>query len=233
MHHVARQALMCTCINFLSCASKHACSDSRICHFPVLQCTPVLAIQACCDKGQQLGLHTLVQVTACMAAAVVHLAQLPPRLNQLIQPLMASLRKEPQPPFQRVAAQALARLMLLCIARQPCPNDRVIKNACALACQEAALTASPQDGNAPGSDSASQSAAAKVSPARSDTLELHAAEIQLLAKAALGIAAQVEQFHAGQDETTGRSSLEHALLECKSLLNISDACRAHAPFCNP
>lgn len=71
-----------------------------------------------------------------MAAAVVHLAQLPPKLNHVIQPLMAALRKEPHPPFQRVAAEALAKLMLLCITRQPCPNDRVIKNACALAHQE-------------------------------------------------------------------------------------------------
>ena len=86
-----------------------------------------------------------MQVTACMAAAVVHLAQLPPKLNQVIQPLMASLRKEPNPPFQRVAAQALAKLMLLCIARHPCPNDRVIKNACALACQDAPLLPVSQD----------------------------------------------------------------------------------------
>ncbi|KAA6421342.1 MAG: hypothetical protein FRX49_08620 [Trebouxia sp. A1-2] len=75
-------------------------------------------------------------VTACLAAATVHVAQLPAKLNQVIQPLMAALRKEPHQPFQRVAAQALAKLMLLCIARQPCPNDRVIKNACALVHQE-------------------------------------------------------------------------------------------------
>ena len=80
-----------------------------------------------------------------MAAAVVHLAQLPPKLNQVIQPLMASLRKEPNPPFQRVAAEALAKLMLLCIARQPCPNDRVIKNACVLACQEVPTLPASQD----------------------------------------------------------------------------------------
>ena len=88
-----------------------------------------------------------------MAAAVVHLAQLPPKLNQVIQPLMASLRKEPHPPFQRVAAQALAKLMLLCIARQPCPNDRVIKNACALACQETPIMPDPQDQDPPSLDS--------------------------------------------------------------------------------
>ena len=103
-----------------------------------------------------------MQVTACMAAAVVHLAKLPPKLNQVIQPLMASLRKEPHPPFQRLAAQALAKLMLLCIARQPCPNDRVIKNACALACQEAPLV---PDSASPGSYEAAQmqSPAAKAS----------------------------------------------------------------------
>ena len=59
-----------------------------------------------------------------MAAAVVQLAKLPAKLNQVIQPLMAALRREAQEPFQTAAAQALAHLMLLCLHRQPCPNDR-------------------------------------------------------------------------------------------------------------
>jgi len=102
----------------------------------------------------------LVQVTACLAAAVVHVAQLPAKLNQVIQPLMAALRKEPHQPFQRVAAQALAKLMLLCIARQPCPNDRVIKNACALVHQENGAMISEDSADVPGPV---QSPAAKVS----------------------------------------------------------------------
>ena len=95
----------------------------------------------------------------------MHLAQLPPKLNQVIQPLMASLRKEPHPPFQRVAAEALAQLMLLCIARRPCPNDRVIKNACALACQEMPPLPAQQDGSPLGPEGAAhvQSPAAKAS----------------------------------------------------------------------
>lgn len=105
------------------------------------------------------------QVTACLAAAVVHLAQLPPKLNQVIQPLMASLRKEPHPPFQRVAAEALAQLMLLCIARQPCPNDRVIRNACVLACQEMPPLPAPEDSPPLGSEATAlvQSPAATAS----------------------------------------------------------------------
>ena len=102
----------------------------------------------------------LVQVTACLAAAVVHVAQLPAKLNQVIQPLMAALRKEPHHPFQRVAAQALAKLMLLCIARQPCPNDRVIRNACALVHQENGSMMSEGSADVPGPV---QSPAAKVS----------------------------------------------------------------------
>lgn len=109
-----------------------------------------------------------------MAAAVVHLAKLPPKLNQLIQPMMASLRKEPHPPFQRLAAEALAKLMLLCIARQPCPNDRVIKNACALACQETPPVLASQDSALPGPDVVAQmqSPAAKASRASSCLMHL-------------------------------------------------------------
>lgn len=63
-------------------------------------------------------------VASAQAVAVVHLASLPPKLNTIIQPLVAAIRREPQAALQDAAAEALAGLTLLCADRTPSPNDK-------------------------------------------------------------------------------------------------------------
>ncbi|KAL4458077.1 hypothetical protein ABPG75_012942 [Micractinium tetrahymenae] len=77
-------------------------------------------------------LHT--SVGAALAVAAVSIASLPPKLNTIIQPLVAAIRREPQPALQDAAADALAALTLLCVDRTPCPNDKITKNMCGFAC---------------------------------------------------------------------------------------------------
>ena len=55
---------------------------------------------------------------------------------------MTVLRKEPEPQLQQVSATALAELMSLCTARAPCPNDKLIRNICAMAWSDPAETPS-------------------------------------------------------------------------------------------
>jgi TATA-binding protein-associated factor len=73
-------------------------------------------------QASEALLHT--SVSAAQAVAVVHLASLPPKLNTIIQPLVAAIRREPQAALQDAAAGALASLTLLCLNRTPCPNDK-------------------------------------------------------------------------------------------------------------
>jgi hypothetical protein len=42
--------------------------------------------------------------------------------------------------LQAVAASALAELMASCTSRQPCPNDKLVKNLCAMACGDSCET---------------------------------------------------------------------------------------------
>ena len=73
-------------------------------------------------QASEALLHTTV--CAAQAVAAVQLASLPPKLNTIIQPLVAAIRREPQPALQDAAAGALAALALLCVDRSPCPNDK-------------------------------------------------------------------------------------------------------------
>lgn len=66
-------------------------------------------------------------VASAQAVAVVHLASLPPKLNTIIQPLVAAIRREPQAALQDAAAEGLARLTLLCADRTPSPNDKWVE----------------------------------------------------------------------------------------------------------
>ncbi|MEW5318821.1 MAG: hypothetical protein WDW38_010008 [Sanguina aurantia] len=96
---------------------------------------------------------------ACCAAAVVHSLQLPAKLNSVVQPLMAAVRRQPEeevqwrhglcshpcmvrvqrhhthaPPLtQAVCATAIAQLIQLCLGRKPSPVDKLLKNLCAMA----------------------------------------------------------------------------------------------------
>ncbi|PPD71072.1 hypothetical protein GOBAR_DD32050 [Gossypium barbadense] len=89
-------------------------------------------------KCVQSNLH--VTVTSLVAAAVVWMSELPARLNPIILPLMASIKREQEEILQQKAAEALAELIYHCIARKPSPNDKLIKNICSLACSDPSET---------------------------------------------------------------------------------------------
>ncbi|KAF3963659.1 hypothetical protein ACB098_12G153000 [Castanea mollissima] len=93
-------------------------------------------------KCVQSNLH--VTVSALVAAAVVWMSELPTRLNPIILPLMASIKREQEEILQQKAAAALAELIFHCISRRPSPNDKLIKNICSLTCMDPCET--PQAG---------------------------------------------------------------------------------------
>lgn len=81
-------------------------------------------------------------VASALSAAVVHAGQLPPKLNSLIQPLIASVRREPEALYQDQAALTLAKLAVSCASRIPSPTERVVKNVCGFACGDRAAVPS-------------------------------------------------------------------------------------------
>ena len=81
-------------------------------------------------------------VAAALSAAIVHAGQLPPKLNSLIQPLIASVRREPEALFQDQAAVTLAKLVVSCASRTPSPTEKVVKNVCGFACGDRAAVPS-------------------------------------------------------------------------------------------
>ncbi|CAN8254589.1 unnamed protein product [Cochlearia groenlandica] len=81
-------------------------------------------------KCVQSNLH--ITVTSLIAAAVVWMSEFPPRLNPIILPLMASIKREQEQTLQQITAEALAELIAYCIDRKPSPNDKLIKNICSL-----------------------------------------------------------------------------------------------------
>lgn len=83
-------------------------------------------------KCVQGNLH--VTVSSLVAAAVVWMSELPAKLNPIILPLMASIKREKEEILQNKAAEALAELMFHCITRKPSPNDKLLKNLCSLTC---------------------------------------------------------------------------------------------------
>ncbi|KVH91540.1 hypothetical protein Ccrd_006435 [Cynara cardunculus var. scolymus] len=93
-------------------------------------------------KCVQSNLH--VTVSALVAAAVVWMSELPAKLNPIILPLMASIKREQEEVLQNMAAEALAELIFHCVLRKPGPNDKLIKNLCGLTCMDPCET--PQAG---------------------------------------------------------------------------------------
>ena len=61
---------------------------------------------------------------APMRLSAMQAGQLPAKLNAVVQPLMAALRREPEPALRAVAAEAAAELVAQCVSRQPSPNER-------------------------------------------------------------------------------------------------------------
>ncbi|XP_068640422.1 TATA-binding protein-associated factor BTAF1-like isoform X2 [Aristolochia californica] len=85
-------------------------------------------------KCVQGNLH--VSVTSLVAAAVVWTSELPTRLNPVILPLMAAIKREQEEILQEEAAEALAELISYCVGRRPSPNDKLVKNICSLTCMD-------------------------------------------------------------------------------------------------
>jgi len=91
-------------------------------------------------SGEWQRLHLRVHMfTAC---AVVNLRALPDKLNPLVRPLMEGVKREENPLVQGYAAAFLARLLRQCAGRTPCPNSKIVKNLCASACADPAVTPS-------------------------------------------------------------------------------------------
>lgn len=80
--------------------------------------------------------------TACAAASVVGCKCLPAKLNCIIQPLMASVRREAEYLLQKLLADALAELICICIDRKPSPS-KMLKNICRMACCDPMEVPSP------------------------------------------------------------------------------------------
>ncbi|KAI3756166.1 hypothetical protein L1987_55982 [Smallanthus sonchifolius] len=93
-------------------------------------------------KCVQSNLH--VTVSALVAAAGVWMSELPAKLNPIILPLMASIKREQEEVLQNMTAEALAELIYHCVNRKPGPNDKLIKNLCGLICMDPSET--PQAG---------------------------------------------------------------------------------------
>jgi TATA-binding protein-associated factor len=86
-------------------------------------------------------------VAAALASAAVYVGPLPQKLNTIIQPLIAAVRREPQPQLQDIAAGALGRLVILCAGRSPNPGEKIVKNVIGFACGDSAAT--PSTSNPP------------------------------------------------------------------------------------
>ncbi|XP_059214862.1 TATA-binding protein-associated factor 172 isoform X2 [Centropristis striata] len=89
-------------------------------------------------EWQQLHLRVHM-VTAC---AVINLQALPEKLNPLVRPLMETVKREENTLIQGYAASFIAKLLQQCAGRSPCPNPKIIKNLCASACVDSAVTPS-------------------------------------------------------------------------------------------
>lgn len=89
-------------------------------------------------KCVQNNLH--VTVSSLVASAVVWMSCLPSKLNPVILPLMAAIKREQEEVLQDKAADALAELIFSCVGRKPGPNDKLTKNLCTLTCTDASET---------------------------------------------------------------------------------------------
>lgn len=106
------------------------------------------AVEAARSAIQQLlALEAYLHGSCCLALAsgVAAAGQLPEKLTPVLGSLMQSLRREPGAALQRVGARALAELLLCCVQREPCPNGKVVKNLCGMACGDAVETPRARD----------------------------------------------------------------------------------------
>ncbi|CAM6099985.1 unnamed protein product [Calypogeia fissa] len=82
----------------------------------------------------QSNLH--VSVMASLAGAVVWMGELPTKLNPIIHPVLAAVKREQEEDLQQPAAEALAEVIGQCVGRKPSPNERLIKNLVTLTCAD-------------------------------------------------------------------------------------------------
>lgn len=80
-------------------------------------------------------------ISCLLAAAWVKVLQdssadLPAKLNALIQPLIGGARREKDEFVQRKAAEALAELIWMSRGRTPTPAGKIVKNLCLFACSD-------------------------------------------------------------------------------------------------
>ncbi|XP_067006130.2 TATA-binding protein-associated factor 172 [Anabrus simplex] len=88
------------------------------------------AIQGAVSQTSSDQMLLNVSTQAALAGAVTMLRLLPEKLNPVIKPLMESIKKEETEQLQTLAADHLARLVELCVERNPCPNPKIISNLC-------------------------------------------------------------------------------------------------------
>ena len=81
------------------------------------------------DSTQLATLATLAGALAALGPEAF-----PAKLNPVLKPLMEAVKRETGEELQRMAACSLARVLEACINRQPCPNDKVVKNLCSFVC---------------------------------------------------------------------------------------------------
>ncbi|CAI5942167.1 unnamed protein product [Closterium sp. NIES-64] len=96
--------------------------------------------------GLRANMHTSVTATVAAAAVRVSLS-LPSKLNPIIQPLMAALKREREVLLQQCVASGLASVILRSLDRRPSPNDRLLKNLSTLACSDPSQCPPPCDAN--------------------------------------------------------------------------------------
>ncbi|KAL9678205.1 hypothetical protein QQ045_016044 [Rhodiola kirilowii] len=89
-------------------------------------------------KCVQGNLH--ISVSSLVASAVVWTSKLPEKLNPVILPLMASIKREQEEALQLKAAEALAELISHCIGSRNGAIEKIIKNICSLICSDPSET---------------------------------------------------------------------------------------------
>ncbi|XP_060582986.1 TATA-binding protein-associated factor 172-like [Ruditapes philippinarum] len=82
----------------------------------------------------------LTRVQSSLAKAVVSLDAIPEKLNPVIRPLMDCIKKEENIYIQRDGGKCVSGLLRKCLSRDPCPNNKVIKNLCAFLCCDPSVT---------------------------------------------------------------------------------------------
>nr|CAD7405891.1 unnamed protein product [Timema poppensis] len=104
------------------------------------------AIQSAVSETSSNHLLLNISTQAALAGAVTMLRILPDKLNPVVKPLMESVKREDNEQLQELAAEHLARLVELCVERNPCPNAKIVSNLCTFLCCDHEYTPKIQEG---------------------------------------------------------------------------------------